>query len=418
MRDTVFVKPVGLAQIAAFVDTFESAWGFDCGVEERERTGADVSGEHPLGAYLDGELAGTAMSFALELTVPGQVRLPMAGVSYVAVHPLRRRRGVLRALMRHQLDELHARGVPLAGLGASEAGIYGRFGYGPATWDSSWRLARGATRHLLSDGLSDGDGCSLEQVDARTALDLFPGVHEQARRTRLGDVRTYPGRWRDLIGDGRLFVVGRDGDGRAAGYAIYRIEREERWSAHATVIVDHLIACSDAAYRALWGYLGDLDLTDWVVASGRPEHEPLQWALADRRKLMVTAVHDHLWIRLVDLPAALSGRRYAAEGSVVLEVTDPCCPWNEGRWLLDGGPDGAECRPAGRGVARGSSRDGGLDPAAVLRLDASALGSLFLGGASAALLARAGRVDADPAAVRRADQMFRSDEDPWCSTEF
>jgi predicted acetyltransferase len=402
--DIVTVRPVGPERIAAFVDTFETAWGFDSGSDQRERTGADVSGEHPLGAFLGDELAGTAMSFSLELTVPGGIRLPMGGVSYVAVHPLRRRRGVLRALMRHQLDDLHARGVPVAGLAASEAGIYGRFGYGPATWDSSWRLARGATRHLA-------DTRSLELVDARTALDLFPGVHERARRTQLGDVRTYPGRWRDLIGDGRpdgrQFVVCRDEARHPSGYAIYRIERESRWSAHATVVVDHLIACSDVAYRTLWGYLGDLDLTDWVVASGRPEHEPLQWALTDRRQLAVTAVRDHLWVRLVDLPAALSGRRYAAEGSLVLEVTDACCPWNEGRWMLDGGPDGAQCRPVTRAGA-----------AAGLRLDAAALGSLFLGGASAALLARAGRVEGEPAAVRRADQMFRAGQDPWCSTEF
>jgi predicted acetyltransferase len=219
------------------------------------------------------------------------------------VHPLNRRRGVLRALMRSQLDDLHARGVPLAGLGASEAGIYGRFGYGPATWDSSWRLARGAAR-----GLADGDdGCNLEMIDAPAARELLPAVHEQARQGQVGDVRTYPGRWHDLAGDGAppgtQFLLGRDDSGRPAGYAIYRIQREERYSAHASVIVDHLIALTGAAYRSLWAHLADLDLTNQVIASGRPEHEPLRWALADSRQLVVTGVHDHLWLRLVDLPA-------------------------------------------------------------------------------------------------------------------
>jgi predicted acetyltransferase len=244
-----------------------------------------------------------------------------------------------------------------------------------------------------------------------TALDVFPGVHEQARRTQVGDVRAYPGRWRDLIGDGRRphrrqFVLCRDEAGRACGYASYRVERGALYSEHGTVIVDHLIAGTDAAYRTLWAYLANLDLTDWVVASGRPEQEPLRWALADIRQLEVTGVHDHLWIRLVDLPAALNGRRYAADGSVVLEVTDPFCPWNEGRWLLAGGPDGAECKPA---PAAG-------DP--VLRLDIAALGSLFLGGTSVADLARAGRIESDSVSLRRAQQMFRSDQAPWCSTEF
>lgn len=405
-RDTWFenieVRPAGPDEIEAFLDVFEAAWGFTADGEQRRRAGEIVAAERPFGAYADGDMAGTAMSFALELTVPGQVQLPMAGVSYVAVHPLRRRRGIMRALMRSQLDDLYARGVPVAGLGASEAGIYGRFGYGPATWDSSWRLARGAVR-----GLADQDGgCRLELVDSSRAREVFPGVHERARRFRVGDVRTYSGRWHDLIGDGRLFLLCLDGEGRTSGYAIYRIERTERYSAHAAVIVDHLMACTGAAYRSLWAYLADLDVSDWVIAAGRPVDEPLRWALADSRQLVVTGVHDHLWVRLVDLPAALSGRRYVAEGSLILDVADPFCPWNEGRWLLEGGPDGAGCRPAGH--ARG----------AVLRLDAAALGSLFLGGTSAMDLATAGRVDADAESLRRAAGMFGSGTSPWCSTEF
>ncbi|HEX6519103.1 MAG TPA: GNAT family N-acetyltransferase [Streptosporangiaceae bacterium] len=166
-------------EIEAFLDVFETAWGFPPDDEQRRHTGAVVAAEAPLATFADGDMVGTAMSFALELTVPGPVRLPMAGVSYVAVHPLHRRRGVLRTLMRFQLDDLHARGIPVAGLGASEAGIYGRFGYGPATWDSSWRLARGAARALA--GLDRG--CRLELVDAPTARELFPAVHEQARRS-------------------------------------------------------------------------------------------------------------------------------------------------------------------------------------------------------------------------------------------
>jgi predicted acetyltransferase len=404
--ESIEVRPVGGGEIEPFLDVFEAAWGFASDDEQRRHTGAVVAAEAPLAAFADGEMAGTAMSFALELTVPGQVRLPMAGVSYVAVHPLRRRRGVLRALMRSQLEDLHAQGVPVAGLGASEAGIYGRFGYGPATWDSSWRLARGAARDL-----ANGDRAGrFELVDATAARELFPAVHEQARRSQVGDVRTYPGKWPDLIGNGarrgRQFLLCRDDGGRASGYAIYRVERADRYCAHAAVIVDHLIACTGAAYRSLWAYLADLDLTDWVVAAGRPEQEPLRWALADNRQLTTTGIRDHLWLRLVDLPAALSRRRYATDGSLVLEVADPFCPWNQGWWLLEGGPDGAECRPAGH------SAD------ASLRLDAPGLGSVFLGGTSIAHLARAGRIEADPASLSRAGKMFDAGIGPWCSTEF
>jgi predicted acetyltransferase len=404
--ENIDVRPVGAGEIECFLDVFDAAWGSARDDGQRRHTGMVVAAESPFGAFAGGGMAGTVMSFALELTVPGQVQVPMAGVSYVAVHPLRRRRGVLRALMRSQLDDLHARGVPLAGLGASEAGIYGRFGYGPATWDSSWRLARSAARGL-ADG---GDGCHLEMIAAPTARELLPAVHEQARRGQVGDVRTYPGRWHDLIGDGAppgtQFLLCRDDGGHPAGYAIYRVERKERYSAHASVIVDQLIALTGAAYRSLWVHLADLDLTGQVIASGRPEHEPLRWALADSRQLVVTGVHDHLWLRLVDLPAALGRRRYAAEGTLILDVADPFCPWNEGRWLLEGGPDGATCRAAGH------------SPAPSLRLDAAALGSLFLGGTSVVHLDSAGIVEGDAAAVRQAQLMFGTGTGPWCSTEF
>jgi predicted acetyltransferase len=409
---SIEVRPVAAIEITAFVDTVATAWGFDSSEEERQRDSLDLAGESLLGAFAAGVMAGTAMSFSLELTVPGQVQVPMAGVSWVAVHPLHRRQGILRALMRAQLDDLHARGVPLAGLGASEAGIYGRFGYGPATWDSTWRLARGAARHLAgADQLS-----RLELVDAATAREVLPSVHERARRSQVGEVRAHPGWWRDHTADekraGRQFVVYRDHDGGASGYASYRLERDQRWSSRATVVVDHLAACTAAAYHGLWAYLADLDLTDSVEAHGRPEHEPLQWALADSRQLEVTDVHDHLWVRLVDLPEALSRRRYGGEGSVVLEVTDPFCPWNQGRWLLDGGPDGAACQPAPAPAAgTGTGGDG-------LRLDVSALGSLLLGGTSVARLAAAGLVQADPASLLRANQMFGTGLDPWCSTWF
>lgn len=400
------MRPITTDEIECFLDVFDAAWGFARDDGQRQHTAAVVAAESPLGAFAGDGMAGTAMSFAMELTVPDQVQVPMAGVSYVAVHPMRRRRGVLRALMRCQLDDLRARGVPLAGLGASEAGIYGRFGYGPATWDSSWRLARGAAR-----GLADGDdGCHLEMIDGPTARELVPAVHEQARQGQVGDVRTYPGRWHDLAGDGAppgtLFLLCRGDGGHLAGYAIYRIQREDRYSAHASVIVDHLIALTGAAYRRLWAHLADLDLTDQVIATGRPEHEPLRWALADSRQLVITGVHDHLWLRLVDLPAALSRRRYAAEGSVVLDVTDSFCPWNEGRWLLEGGPDGATCRAAGH------------SPVPSLRLDAAALGSLFLDGTSVVHLASAGNVEGDAPAMRQAQLMFGTGTSPWCSTEF
>jgi predicted acetyltransferase len=399
------VRSVDSADVDTSMRVFETAWAFHIDEEERRRTGTDLASERSIGAYAGSDMVGTAMSFSMELTVPGLLQVPLAGVSYIAVHPLHRRRGIMTALMRHQLDELRNRGEALAALGASEATIYGRFGYGPATWDSTWRLPRGVGHHL--PGTFAG---SLELLDAPRAAELGPVVHDEARRIQVGDVRTYPGRWRDLIGHGpqsaKYFLLYREPDGHPTGFAIYRLERNERYSSHTTLLVDHLVASTATAYRNLWAYLVDVDLTDWVVASGRPEHEALQWALADPRQLVVSAIHDHLWLRLVDLPGALSARRYGTEGSLVLDVADPFCPWNEGLWFVSGSPDGAECRRA----KPGSDAD--------LTLGASELASLYLGGASVARLVEAGRVGADTRRRAMAQAMFAADPGPWCSTEF
>jgi predicted acetyltransferase len=125
--DNVDVRPVADAEaLDEFMEVFETAWAFAKDSERRSRTASDIMREEAVGAYIQDKMVGTAMWFSMELTVPGLICVPMAGVSYVAVHPLFRRRGVLRALMRHQADELARRGFSLAGLGASEAEIYGR----------------------------------------------------------------------------------------------------------------------------------------------------------------------------------------------------------------------------------------------------------------------------------------------------
>ncbi|MBO0805879.1 MAG: sterol carrier protein domain-containing protein [Nocardiopsaceae bacterium] len=177
-------------------------------------------------------------------------------------------------------------------------------------------------------------------AEPSAARELFPAIHEDARRGQIGDVRTYPGKWDELIQagplGGRYMLLCRE-DLRPSGYAVYRLEREERYSSHASVVVEHLISCTDASYRRLWAHLANLDLTDCVLARGRPEHEALQWMLSDRRQMIVTDVHDHLWLRLVDVADALSLRRYGTAGTLRLRVRDSFCPWNSGCWLLAAG---------------------------------------------------------------------------------
>jgi predicted acetyltransferase len=376
-----------------FVRVFETAWAFGPDPERSAHAAALVGREQRFGAYEGDRLVGTTLDYDMALTVAGGGQVAMGGVSYVAVHPLFRRRGGLRALMQHQLEDLHARQIPVAGLGASEGTIYGRFGYGPATRDIDVTCPR---------GLVPVHDVGLELVDRDSALPMLPEIHEAARRRQVGDVRAYPGRWLDLVPDDGYVLVRRERD----GFAVYRLDRPDRWSSHTTLVVEHLAASTAEAYRSLWSYLLNVDLTERVVARGRPEGEPLQWMLRDPRDLAITGVSDHLWIRLVDLAAALSARTYGAEGSLVLEVADDICPWNAGRWRLDGGPDGSACRRATTAEASD------------VALDCAVLGALYLGGIAPGPLASAGRLRGDERAVARAAAMFGTPTPPWCSTGF
>ena len=173
------------------------------------------------------------------------------------------------------------------------------------------------------------------------------------------------------------------------------------------VQVDWLEASSTAAYTDLWAFFADLDLTKRVVAGKRPVDEPLRWQLADSRALQVTRQADNLWIRLVDVPGALAARSYAMPGSLVLEVTDAFCPWNDGRWRLETGPDGAACTRA----------PAGAQPE--LFLSAATLGSVYLGGVALGPLARAGLVhELVPGALSRATAMLACSEAPHTAIGF
>jgi len=353
-------------------------------------------------AFADGKLVGTSGLYTLEVTVPGTRQVAMGGVTSVGVLPTHRRRGLLRGMMRAMLEDCHARGEVLAGLSASEGSIYGRYGFGPATGDVRWELDRAKAR--LASGSTQWPG-RLELVDGTAMAAAAPSLHDTVRQIRVGQVSAAPGTWTSAVQGGqKRFVLHYGPDGSAGrggpvdGAAIYRYDL----TGGGTVQVDWLEATSADAYTALWMLLADLDLTRRVVAAKRPVDEPLRWQLADTRALRVTRTADDLWIRLVDVGGALAARTYLAPGSLVLEVTDAFCPWNTGRWLLDGGPEGASCSRAAAGVT------------AELALDAATLGSLYLGGTAPGTLARAGLIrELVPGALNRAAAMLAQPDAPF-----
>jgi len=354
-------------------------------------------------AFADGKLVGTSGVLTLDVTIPGAGPVPMGGVTSVGVLATHRRRGLLRAMMRAMLDDCHARGEMLAGLGASEGSIYGRYGFGPATFQVRWELERGSASAAPVE-----DPGVLELVDARAALAAWPVLHDRVRPSRVGQVSAYPGLWEGRAANSngaKRFLLHHDGDGTVDGAAVYRLPWSPDPAASGTVQVEWLEAASAPAYTSLWTFLADQDLTKRVVAGKRPADEPLRWQLADTRALRVTRMSDDLWVRLVDLPRALAARSYQVAGSLVLEVTDSFCAWNQGRWLLEGGPDGGSCTRTR------------AEPE--LSADAATLGSLYLGGTAPGPLARAGLLrELVPGSVGRAAAMLAQADAPFNSIGF
>jgi predicted acetyltransferase len=380
-------------------------FGLDPTEERMERFAKNLPIERMHACRENGVTVGGAGAFPFELTVPGAV-VPTAGVTVVGTFPTHRRRGVLRAMMRAQLDDVHARGEPLALLWASEDTIYGRFGYGMASQCAEvTTLSQHSAfaRPLVREG-------TVRLVDADEALKLFPRVWDAVRRRTPGMLTRTRNWWEYRIlfevpggaegaGPKRFVVLERDG--RPEGYAIYR--HKPKWTdgiSDSELQVVEAVALDGRPTAEIWRYLLDIDWAVRTAASLLPVDHPLWWLLATPRN-MRPRIGDGLWVRLVDVGEALSRRGYAADGALVLDVTDEFCPWNTGRW-----------RVSSSGAKRTTASP-------QLRLDVSALGCAYLGAFSFSGLVRGGRVaELRRGAAARADAMFAAERAPWCPEIF
>ncbi|MBY8343159.1 MULTISPECIES: GNAT family N-acetyltransferase [Streptomyces] len=367
----------------------------------RELTETDRS----LGAWDDDTCVGTAGAFSFRLTVPGGAAVPAAGVTMVSVAATHRRRGVLRSMMRRQLDDVRSWGEPLAVLTASEPEIYGRFGYGVGTFHVNAEIDTTRVRLSVPPGTDD---VRLRYVAPAEALDACEAVYARLVPGRAGMVARVPG-WERLglldpqserEGASPLQCVLAERGGEVVGYARFRIKAG--WEAagpKGTVVVRDLYALDPAGHAALWRFLFDIDLTSKVTARARPVDEAWQHMVSDVRRCSLL-VRDSLHIRLVDVGAALQARSYQAPVDVVLDVEDAFCPWNSGRWRLTGDPKGASC-------AR-------TEEAPDLALTVRELGSAYLGGVTLDSLAAAGRVrELRQGALTEASVAFACTVPPW-----
>lgn len=357
-------------------------------------------------AAVDGErFVGTLRSFPTSLTVPGG-SVAASALSAVTVTATHRRRGLLTRMITADLRAAVERGEVVAILFASEFGIYGRFGFGPATERVAYEVDRMRARAARRPA------GGVELVEPALLRRHAPGVYERHRAATPGAIERTGGWWDRWLGiapggePGTPFLArSLDAGGATSGYLAYRIEH--RWEGNLplnTLVVDELMGADAEATALLWAYCLDIDLVVRLRAESRGPDDVLPWLLTDGRAARTTLRSDALWLRLLDPAAALAARRYPHDGALVVEVHDALGP-AAGRYALEAGVDGAACTPTTR------SPD--------LSLDVAVLSSAYLGGHPLRTLAAAGMVEEHRSgAVSTADALLRSPVAPWCATDF
>ena len=380
--------------------------GWPADDEAAQRFSANLPLERMHAAFDGDRIVGGAGAFPFELTVPGGV-VRCGGVTVVGVLPTHRRRGILTAMMRVQLEDIRERGEPIAALWASEEVIYRRYGYGVASLSCEMALPSGYA------GLREptDDRATVGLAPLEESKDVFAAIYDRARLRTPGmfarsdawwETRNLPDPPDRRQGGGEKNAIVLELDGEPAGYALYRIHTKfESGAAAGHVDVIEAIADGPLATRELWRVLLDMDWKATLKAYLLPIDHPLVHQLRYPRRMQLR-VGDGLWVRLVDVGAALAARAYGGDGPTVLEVEDAFLPENSGRWRIAGGE---------------AER---TDEAADLALDVGELGAAYLGGFTFGELVRAGTVrELKEGGAARADAVFSTDTPkPWCPEIF
>jgi len=417
--DTYPIRMVAEDELAAFLAVDQHA---SHGTPMSERARANFLARLEFGrtlAAFDGDtIVGGTGAFSFQMRVPGAMAA-VAGVSLVAVLPSHRRQGILSALMRRQLTEVSERGEAVAVLFASESGIYGRYGYGRASWHAAYRLQRG--EGTLAPGGPADPGLRLRIAEPLSARAELAQVYDVALAERPGlYARTEP--WWDRLltnlhsEDGssqQIRCVLAEDDSGPRAYAVFR--STEYWDEDAglprgVLEVSEALATDPAATAALWDNLLSRDLVSEFHARMRPVDDPLLYLLADPRRVR-SVVSDGLWVRLVDVGRALAQRHYARPVDVVIEVADELCPQNAGRWRL-----AAEAGATPAGFRATCERT--TAPADVV-LPVWAVGAAYLGGTGLKAMANAGLItESTPGSLAALSTAMSWEPAPWCPMTF
>jgi predicted acetyltransferase len=353
-----------------------------------------------------GRMISTSGAYGLQMTVPGG-EVACGGTTAVTVSPSHRRRGVLREMMRAHLDDVKERGEPIAALWASDSAIYGRFGYGCASICYDIEIE---PDHATLSRLAPLPG-QARIIDRAEALEVTPPLYDRLRKEIPGFFARSPHWWDDRsfwdsesAGDTtnlRFAVV--DGDDGAAGFASFRTKSHwDEGHGSGKVIVQDLFAETPEAWAGIWALVANQDLVVRVESGLRPSWDPIFDLLAGTRRAL-SFRYDALWVRIMDLPAALTARSYSIPIDVVLGIEDPIGDLT-GSYRLRADVDGAECAPTNQ------------EPS--VQLDLEDLSAAYMGRSRFRQWARAGRLSGAPDALAAMDVAFAWDPEPWCPELF
>ncbi|GAA4044850.1 GNAT family N-acetyltransferase [Streptomyces shaanxiensis] len=410
------VRPITEADIPDWSRALNTGFLRTPGVAEAEIAdrASYIDPTRTLGAFDAGRCVATFRSFAQELTTVGGTVVPADAISNVTVTPTHRRRGLLTRMMAHDLAAAKDRGDVVATLISAEYPIYGRYGFGPATWTAQWTVDVPRTG-LDPRWSGPEDGGRIDVVDPADVRKIGPELHERVRRAQPGAVDRDERWWQANTGLLHLdsspwaepfFAVYRSASGEVDGLVSYKAD--DHWGDGKqplnTATVNWLIAATPDAERNLWRYLCSIDWITTVKSGWRGPDDLLPFYLPDPRAARLTTLADWLWVRILDVVRALEARTYDGEGSLVLEVVDGG-GLAGGRFRLEASADGASCTPT--------------TDAAELVLDVADLARLWLGDESAVRLAALGLVREERAgAARVADALLRTSGRPWCPDIF